>query len=178
MLDAEQLTLLLRPYKVVLMAGYPGSGKSTLANRLSELLPAAYFSSDTIRAALFDSDRFDKAGHEAVKAMRSQVYAELYARSLAQALAGERVIIDATHLFTDKRQESLQPLLAKLPAADVCFVNVNTPPEQIDRQMSQHTELYADWKRVYGEFQKDAAALSWPEPDTDGVAVYWVHPRV
>lgn len=178
MADAETLAGQLREYQVILMAGYPGSGKSTLAAQLSRLLPAEYFSSDTVRAALFNSSRFDAVGHEAVKVMRAKVYEQLYVQAIKQALHGKRVIIDATHLFTDKRQIGLATLLAKIPAAQICCLNVNTPESQIDAQMSQHPELYEDWKRVYGEFQKDAAMTSWPTPETDGVAVYWVYPKL
>jgi predicted kinase len=165
--------------KILIMSGFPGSGKSTLAKKIAKELGFEYLSTDIIRQELFNSSRFDHKGHDFVVKIGHKVYEELYDRSISLAKKGKKVIIDGTHLYTEKRNKSLKKITDKFSLDEIAFVVAKTDPKVIKKRMSDHQEkdnekesMFEAWQRVFSDFENDMlnGLISWPDSSL-GVAI-------
>lgn len=165
--------------KILIMSGFPGSGKSTLAKKIAKELGFEYLSTDIIRQELFNSSRFDSKGHDFVVKIGYKVYEELYDRAILFAQKGKKVIIDGTHLYTEKRNKSLKKITEKFSLDEVAFVVAKTDPQIIKERMLVHQEkdnekesLFEAWQRVFSDFEHDQlnGLISWPNSSL-GVAI-------
>jgi predicted kinase len=168
MIDISQKQLLL-------MAGFPGSGKSTLAKRLAEKFNLDYLSSDEVRKEVFKMSRYGENKpdtHDIVVSLRASYYDILYERALEKLKSGAKVVVDATHLFTDKREAVIEKISKTVPIKDICFIAVKTPHQVIKDRMAQFEEVYdqtetpyQSWNRVYTDFIKDEelGLITWPD---------------
>ncbi|MDH5533601.1 MAG: nucleoside monophosphate kinase [Candidatus Pacebacteria bacterium] len=165
--------------KILIMSGFPGSGKSTLAKKISKELGFKYLSTDIIRQEIFNSSRFDSKGHDFVVKIGHRVYEELYDRAISFAQQGKKVIIDGTHLYTEKREKSLKKITEKFSLDEVAFIVAKTDPKVIKKRMSQYREkdnenesLFEAWQRVFKDFENDHlnGLISWPD-DSLGIAI-------
>lgn len=174
-----ELLSALAEHEVIILCGWPGSGKSTLAEELVSEFEALRLSSDIMRERLFQSERYAPDSHAQVQQWSEQVYELMYQEAASEAMLGRRVIIDATHLHTEKRLANLEILLLQLLPHQVCYLLMNTPSEQIAERMLALPDLAAGWQRVTGFFQNDEeqGLISWPNEDREGVKVYEVYSR-
>lgn len=147
------------------MVGFPGSGKTTLAKKLSTVYKCHYFSSDEIREKLFGTKRFDKSGDEIIQQQSRQAYEYMYRLAATLLRQNQKIILDATHLETAKRQTVVQQLLAVVPAQRLTYIVVNPPVDQITQRMARlGDQMHQDWREVYDLFldKQRLGLLSWP----------------
>jgi aminoglycoside phosphotransferase family enzyme/predicted kinase len=92
---------------VICMAGVTGTGKSHVAYAFAARIGAVVLSTDVIRKQLAGVDPTDHSGGEELYSleMTRKTYAEVHRRAEALLADGRVVILDATYLKRDHRQE-------------------------------------------------------------------------
>jgi len=166
--------------QVLIMSGYPGSGKSTLAKKIAKKYEFNYLSSDLIRKELYESDRFDTRGHDFISSITQEIYDKLYERAISLAKGdkenplGKKVIIDGTHLYTQKRSNALDKIKEHISPDKIAIISIKTSPETIRKRITidsiasnnnSKETLLQGWERVYGVFEKEKekGLISWPD---------------
>ncbi len=150
------------------MVGLPGSGKSTLAKKISFAFECVYLSSDFFRDYLAGQSRYVKAENADFKNAREYAYELMYKMAVGLVVVGEKVVLDATHLESNKREIIVTKLLSVTSPQRICYVVVDTPYEVIKTRMSaaqtNNAQLFQDWERVYSIFtaKEHSGNLTWP----------------
>ncbi len=92
---------------LLITVGFSGSGKSAMARELARRLPAIVFVTDRIRKELAGIPETAVLGQEwYTPEKRREVYAEIYRRAEAALRQGEHVLLDATFLGQQDREEA------------------------------------------------------------------------
>jgi chloramphenicol 3-O phosphotransferase len=118
--------------KIILLNGASSSGKSTLAAALQNELdePFWHYSIDHLLAAkVLPRDRIDR-GHFLWKDMRPNFFAGFHATVPALAAAGNNLVVE--HIV--ETEEWMSSLVKLLHGADVFFVGVHCPLEELERR--------------------------------------------
>lgn len=163
----------LKEKQCLIMVGLPGSGKSTIAKTISEKYNYEYISSDEIRKKINNSDRYVDEKLVDINKLSTQAYTLMYTYAKEVLLTqNKKVVIDATHLDKEKRQNAVLTLLEAVEVTKISYVVVNTPVQLIESRMeklksqisSSQENIYDGWKRVYSIFENNfkAGIYSWP----------------
>lgn len=165
-----------RPILLVTV-GYSGSGKSVLAHELARRLPAMRLASDALRkelAGVADESRLG-AEHYTPEAKR-RIYQELQSRARAILAQREHVILDATFLDPEEREQVAA--LAKEQVAEFWAIACVCPDAVIRerlRHRSKAAELSDATLAVYEAQRREFASIDSLAPKNS--AVCWVTVR-
>jgi aminoglycoside phosphotransferase family enzyme/predicted kinase len=127
-----------RPLLVAMM-GFSGSGKSALARELARRVPAVRIASDEVRKEHAGVPAFTHLGPEEYSAaQRHAVYDELRRRAIPLLEAGLHVLLDATFLAPEERQQAA--LTAAEHGAEFRVVECRCPNPIIRKHLQARAE--------------------------------------
>lgn len=131
------------------MVGLPGTGKTYIARRLAARLNAFHLLSDSIRKQLVGipvgtpvRPGTDQGIYR--REVSRKTYAELLRRARMLLTAGQSVIVDATFLYDDARQEVRE--LARKAGVKLLFVFADCPEKTVAARMRrrEHGQSLSD----------------------------------
>jgi len=133
-LSASYADKLFRPNWLCGMVGLPGTGKTYVASRLAERMNAFHLLSDSIRKQITGlpvgtptRPGEDKGIYR--KEVSRKTYHELLRRARLYLSSGHPVIVDATFLYEDAREEVRE--LARRTGARLLFVFTDCPEKTV-----------------------------------------------
>lgn len=122
--------------------GFSGSGKTVLAREVARRLPAVLLSSDRIRkemAGVAETAVLPDAAYSSER--RAAVYTELCRRAAGHLARGEHVILDATFLAEQEREEARQA--ARKYGAEFWILECECPDSIIRERLAARQQLAA-----------------------------------
>lgn len=149
---------------LILVGGLPGVGKSSLAQALAERCHAVWLRSDAVRkelAGLFPTGKAEAEFRQGIYTpdWTQRTYAELLARAESLLSAGRRVVVDATFIQEQHRQQFLE--LAWRWAVPAVFLLCQADPAVVRERLRQRRGDVSDanWA-VHEELARTWQALS------------------
>jgi len=160
--------------KLVVMFGLPGVGKSFVARRLAERVDAFHLLTDSIRKQLLGipvgQRRFDGYGRGIYQGdIRRRTYAEMYRRAGVFLRAGHSVILDATFLHEDARQQCRD--IASRAGAPVLFVLADCPEKTVRQRLRRRARAYSFSDADLSVYKGMKARFKPPRPGGDIVRI-------
>jgi len=139
-LSGRYAASLFRRPRLVVMMGLPGTGKTYLAQKLAARIDALHLMTDSIRKQLFgipiDARRFAGYGKGLyAPGVSRKTYREMYRRARAYLAKGQVVLVDATFLQEDFRNEARA--LARRAGVPVLFVHADCPERTVASRMKR-----------------------------------------
>jgi aminoglycoside phosphotransferase family enzyme/predicted kinase len=143
---AARQTAKRRP-RLITMHGLSGSGKTWLSERLMAALPAIRIRSDLVRKRLFGLDETARSGSTVAAGMYAadadiDVYTEMHLRAAAILRSGHDVILDATFLRYEQRENARK--LAQDNDASFLIVSATAPAEELRRRIRAREQRGSD----------------------------------
>jgi predicted kinase len=158
------------PPRMLAIGGFSGSGKSTLAAHLAPLLGsppgAVVLRSDVLRKALFHHAPDERLGPEGYQPdVTREVYRALVTRARDVLAAGGTVVLDATFLTPEWRQD----VASAASSAGVPFTGLwlDAPPEQMAERLRRRTHDVSDATVAVleGQLSREAGEIGWRRVD-------------
>ena len=162
----------LGPPFVLVVFGLSGMGKSTLSDSLSDTLDVEVISSDAVRAQ-FSPSEDRKAGYgkgRYAEANRRRVYEEMFRRAESLLEQGSSVILDATFLAAEMRQEAVS--LARRNEAQPLLIRCQCPDDVALERIATRTASGASLSEAGVEvFRRQKADMGGDLPDVETFTV-------
>jgi len=163
------------PPRLLAIGGFSGSGKSTLAAHVAPLLGSApgavVLRSDVLRKALFHHAPEERLGQEGYRPeVTREVYRALVTRAKDVLVAGGSVIVDATFLTPEWRED----VASAAASAGVPFTGVwlDAPPERMAERLRHRTRDASDATVAVLERQisREVGSIGWMRMDATAPA--------
>ncbi len=173
-LSERYAAVLFRPPVLLVMMGLPGSGKTYLAQKLAARIDALHLMTDSIRKQILGlpvgGGQFDGYGKGIyAPSVSRKTYREMYRRGRLYLSRGQTVLLDATFLHEDYRNEARD--LARRAGVPVLFVHADCPEKTVITRMRRRARQggfsdadIAVYRRMKQRFRK-------PKPGGDLVRV-------
>lgn len=162
----------LGPPFVLVVFGLSGTGKSTLARSLGEALDVEVISSDAVRAEQSQPDNSPVGYGEGryAEVNRRRVYEEMFRRAETLLKQGSSVILDATFLAAEMRQEAVS--LARRNGAQPLLIRCQCPDDVALERIATRTASGASLSEAGVEvFRRQKAEMGSELPGIETFAV-------
>lgn len=159
---------------LVVMFGLPGVGKTYVARRLAERINAFHLLTDSIRKQLLGIPVGERRWQGYGKGIYGgdisrRTYEEMYRRATVLLAAGHSVVLDATFLHEESRQQCRN--LARRAGVRVLFAFADCPEKTVRQRLRRRAAAYSFSDANLEVYLGMKARFIPPRPDRDTVRV-------